>query len=155
MDSRGWEQLLQERGVDVRIVGVMAEVAATRTVEPPTTETKQLLISVETDGYAAGRVAGSVLSLFFEPARAREIADRHGFAVGRRNATSVVRVPAADIDVPVTRGVVIRLLNEALDRIAYSGSWNRGLPDTKKAQGDVCPVHRVQRSLTGVCPDCD
>ena len=38
-----------------------------RTLEPPTTETKQLLVALEPDGYAAGRVGVSVLSLFFCP----------------------------------------------------------------------------------------
>jgi hypothetical protein len=35
------------------------EAAEERAVEPPTTETKQLLLAVEQDGYAAGRVAAS------------------------------------------------------------------------------------------------
>src|SRR4051812_19830450 len=96
---QGWQELLQKRGVDHRISDLIVEAAGARGVEPPTTETKQLLLAVEQDGYAAGRVAASTLSLFFEPARARHIAERHGFAIGERSpATWIVRIAAEELD---------------------------------------------------------
>jgi hypothetical protein len=55
----GWKQLLQGRGVDGRIVDFIVEMAMRRAIGPPTTETKQLLIAVEQDGYAAGRVGAA------------------------------------------------------------------------------------------------
>ncbi len=73
-----WRELLVGRGVDGRITDLVCELAAVRTIEPPTTETKQLLVALEQDGYAAGRLAGKVLSLFFDPdARGRQRAARH------------------------------------------------------------------------------
>lgn len=156
MDPQGWRELLEARKVDPRIVEVVTAMAESRRLEPPTLETKQLLIALEPDGYAAGRVGGSVLSLFFDPNRARQLAERHGFSVGRRSvATWIVRIPAEDLDNEPHREIVGQLFNEALERIAPLGSWNRGLPDIKKNQGTVCPIHFVQRSVTGVCPMCD
>ena len=155
MDPRAWRALLDERGVDQRIIELVSEMAERRTLEPPTTETKQLLVSLEPDGYAAGRVGGSVLALFFDPDRARRIATQHGFSVGQRSAaTWIVRVPAEDLDGETRRELVIQLFSEALARVEPRGSWNRGLPDAKKAQGEICPIHFVQRSVTGECPLC-
>ena len=155
MNPAGWKELLERRGVDHRIVDLVIHVAEHRTVEPPTTETKQLLVAVEPDGYAAGRVGGSVLSLFFAPERARRIAERHNFAVGPRSeATWIVRIPAGELDSPDRRELAIQLFGEALDRIEPLEPWNRGLPDAKKQHGDICEIHFVQRSLTGECPMC-
>ena len=55
MDPEGWTALLTSRGVDPRIIDLVREVAGSRAVEPPTTDTKQLLLAVEPDGYAAGK----------------------------------------------------------------------------------------------------
>ena len=84
MDPRAWSELLQTRGVDKRIIELVVAAAGRRNLDPPTTGTKQLLIALEPDGYAAGRVSGSVLSLFFDPERARMIAESHAFSVGQR-----------------------------------------------------------------------
>lgn len=149
-------ELLDRRGVDARVVALVHEVASRRNVMPPTTDTKQLLLAAEPDGYAAGRVGTSTLSLFFDPDRARQISERHGLEIGQRSrATWIVRVPAAELSDPSRRSLVVSLLDEALDRIAPRGAWNRGLPDARRAQGELCPVHFVQRSLTGVCPECE
>jgi hypothetical protein len=119
-------------------------------------ETKQLLIALEPDGYAAGRVGGSVLSLLFDPDRARRIAESYGFSVGQRSAaTWIVRIPADDLDDHSRRQLAVELFGEALTRIEPLGSWNRGLPDAKKTQGDMCSIHFVQQSVTGECPMCD
>jgi hypothetical protein len=145
-----------QRGVDDSIVALVHEVASRRNVMPPTTQTKQLLLACEPDGYAAARVGTSTLSLFFDPHRARQISERHGLEFGQRSeATWIVRVPGAQLSDPVRRDLVVSLFEEALDRVAPHGAWNRGLDDTKKAQGEVCPIHFVQRSLTGVCPECE
>lgn len=155
MMSQEWKKLLESRGVEGCIIDLVCAIAEERTLEPPTTETRQLLIALEEDGYAAGRVGGSVLSLFFDPDRARTITERHGFAVGRRSAaTWIVRIPAEKLSAPAGRELARQLFAEALDRIEPLGSWNRGLPDAKKRKGDVCPIHFVQRSLTGECPEC-
>ena len=77
------EGLLIERGVDGRIIALVTEMADQRVLKPPTTQTRQLLLALEPDGYAAGRIGGSVLSLFFDPDRARRIAEKYGFAVGQ------------------------------------------------------------------------
>jgi hypothetical protein len=155
VDPRAWKDLLTERGVDDRIVALVTEMAEQRVLEPPTMETRQLLIALEPDGYAAGRIGSSVLSLFFDPDRARRIAERHGFPVGQRSAaTWIVRIPAHDLDENSRRQVAVELFGEALTRIEPLGSWNRGLPDTKKARGDMCPIHFVQKSVTGECPMC-
>lgn len=155
MKADAWKALLESRAVDHRIIDIVSAMAEVRAVEPPTTQTKQLLIAVEPDGYAAGRIDGSVLSLFFDYDRAHKIATKDGFAVGQRsNATWIVRIPATDLSAPERLELARELLAEAFDRIEPLGSWSRGLPDTKKAQGDFCPVHFVQRSLTGDCPDC-
>jgi hypothetical protein len=156
MEPRAWREVLKNRRVDHRIVDVVSEIAESTGLEPPTTETKQLLIALEPDGYAAGRVDGSVLSLFFDPDRARRIAESHGFSVGRRSAaTWIVRIPADDLDDQSRRELAIELFGEAIARIEPLGSWNRGLPDAKKKQGDLCPIHFVQRSVTGECPMCE
>jgi len=156
MDSQAWIELLTTRGVDERIIELITEVARTRALEPPTTETKQLLLATQLDGYAAGRVHASVLSLFFDPERAHRIGDIHGLSTGQRSqATWIVSIPAAQLDDPERRDLASRLLGEALDRIEPLGAWDRGLPDAAKSQGDVCPIHFVQKSLTGVCPDCE
>lgn len=145
-----------ERGVDDRIVALVTEMAEQRVLEPPTMETKQLLIALEPDGYAAGRVGGSVLSLFFDPDRARRISEKNGLSVGQRSAaTWIVRIPADDLDDHSRRQLAVELFAEALTRIEPLGAWNRGLPDTKKAQGDMCSIHFVQKSVTGDCPICD
>jgi hypothetical protein len=155
MNPQGWKELLEGRGVDHRIIDLVSAMAEVRTVEPPTTETKQLLVALEPDGYAAGRVGGSVLSLFFDPDRARNIAERHSFSVGQRSAaTWIVRIPAEDLSIQPRRELARELFAEALDRIEPLGSWNRGLPDARNTQGDICPIHFVQRSLTGECPEC-
>jgi hypothetical protein len=155
MKPETWKGLLEGRGVDPRFTDLICQVAEVRTLEPPTTDTKQLLIALEEDGYAAGRVGASVLSLFLDPDRARQIGERHDLAVGQRSdATWIVRVPADTLAAPAQRDLVRTLFAEALDRIEPLGSWNRGLPDQKKKQGDLCPVHFVHRSLTGECPDC-
>ena len=73
MNPQGWKELLEGRGVDHRIINLVSAMAEVRALEPPTTETKQLLVALEPDGYAAGRVGGSVLSLFFDPDRARKL----------------------------------------------------------------------------------
>jgi hypothetical protein len=156
MEPKQWEDLLQRRAVDRRIIDLVVHVARRRVVAPPTTETKQLLIAVEPDGYAAGRVGVSVLSLFFDPARARRIGEGHGFTVGPRSeATWIVRISADDLAADSRRDVAIELLDEALDRIEPLGPWNRGLPDAKKSHGGMCQIHFVQRSLTGACSECD
>ncbi|MCF6379666.1 hypothetical protein L2K70_18805 [Nocardioides KLBMP 9356] len=155
MDPARWTALLESRGVDARIIDLVRDVAASRAVEPPTTGTTQLLLAVEPDGYAAGRFAKSVLSLFLDPERARRIGEQHGLGTGTRNTDAIVRVPAARLDDPDFRELTVSLLNEALDRVAHQGSWNRGLPDMRKARGEICPVHFVQKSVTGVCPDCE
>lgn len=155
MGPEEWTTLLETRGVDARIIDLLREVSGTRAVEPPTTDTKQLLLAVEPDGYAAGKLAKTTLALFLEPDRARRVSEQHNLATGVRNSDAVVRVPAARLDDVATRSLVVQLVNEALDRVAHEGSWNRGLADTKKAQGEMCSVHFVQKSLTGVCPDCD
>lgn len=155
MDSASWRDLLQGRGVDHRIVDLVGQLAERRTLEPPTTETKQLLVAVEPDGYAAGRVDRSVLSLFFDPERARKLAAHHGLLTGQRSsATWIVRIPAEDLANPPKREAALQMFDEALDRIKPLGSWKRGLPDARKAQGQVCAIHFVQRSLTGECPEC-
>lgn len=155
MKNHEWKGMLEGRGVDARIIELVCEMAEGRGVEPPTTDTKQVLIALEEDGYAAGRVGTSVLSLFFDPDRARKISELHGFAVGQRSAaTWIVRIRAEDLSAPAKRDLARQLFAEALDRIEPLGSWNRGLADTKKKKGDVCPIHFVQRSLTGECPDC-
>ena len=155
MKAQVWKEMLEGRGVDGRVTELVCAMAEGRVLEPPTTETKQLLIALEEDGYAAGRVDRSVLSLFFDPDRARKITERHGFAVGQRSAaTWIVRIPAEDLGAPAQRDLARQLFTEALDRIEPLGSWNRGLPDAKKRTGDVCPIHFVQRSLTGECPEC-
>ena len=156
MLPQGWQELLQERGVDHRIAELIAEAAEGRAVEPPTTETKQLLIAVEQDGYAAGRVAASTLSLFFEPPRARHIAERYGFAIGERSpATWIVRIAAEELDDHPRRELVRQLFSEALDRVEPLGSWHRGLPDATRTRGGICPIHSVERSVSGDCPMCE
>lgn len=155
MNPQQWKELLEGRGVDHRIIDLVSVMADVRTLEPPTTETEQVLVALEPDGYAAGRVGVSVLSLFFDPDRARIIAERHSFSVSRRSAaTWIVRVTAEDLSVQPRRELARELFAEALDRIEPLGRWNRGLPDATKTQGDICPIHFVQRSLTGVCPEC-
>src|ERR671920_664802 len=104
MNPRGWKELLEERGVDHRIADLVSAVAEVRSLEPPTTETQQLLVALEPDGYAAGRVSGSALSLFFDPDRARKPAERHGFSISQRSAaTWIVRIPAEDLGSPHRR----------------------------------------------------
>jgi len=66
----------------------------------------------------------------------------------------IVRIPAEDLDDRSRREVARHLFDDALQRIEPLGSWNRGLPDAKKTQGDICPIHFVQWSLTGECPEC-
>lgn len=142
--------------MDPRVSAVVAQVAGIRSVDPPTQETKQLLIAAEPDGYAAGRIGTSVLEVFLDPEDAARIAERHGLPSGpRSDATWIVRIKAADLDSTGTTDVAVDLLQRALDRVAPWGSWNRGLPDAKRARGDLCDVHFVQRSLTGACPMCD
>ena len=156
MRPEAWTQLLESRGVDQRIVSLIAEAAGVRHLEPPTTETRQLLVALQPDGYAAGRIDRSVLSLFFTSARTRALGERHGFSTGLRNqATGIVRISAADLATDEQRELVHALLTEALDRVEPQGSWKRGLPDQSRTQGELCPVHYVQMSLTGTCPDCD
>lgn len=156
MDAESWSELLRGRRVDPRIVDLVVQVARRRPIEPPTVETKQLLVAVEPDGYAAGRIGGSVMSFFFDPDQARRLAERHGLAVGQRSAgTWIVRMPAEDLSDPVRNKLSLELFDDALDRVEPLGSWNRGLPDARKAHGDVCAIHFVQRSLTGECPMCE
>ena len=155
MGPDGWTTLLESRGVDARIIELVVEVARSRAVEPPTTETKQLLLALEPDGYAAGKFGKTVLALFLDQDRARRVNEQYGFSTGTRNTDAVVRVPAGRLDDAHTRELALQPFNEALDRVAHQGSWNRGLADTKKAQGEMCAVHFVQKSVTGVCPDCE
>ena len=156
MDAENWRDLLHGRKVDPRIVDLVVQVSKCRSVEPPTVDTKQLLVAVEQDGYAAGRVSGSAMSFFFDPDQARRLGERHGLAVGPRSAaTWIVRMPADDLSDPARSELFLELLNAALDRVAPLGSWNRGLPDARKVHGDVCQIHYVQRSLTGECPMCE
>ncbi len=156
MRASDWVDLLNKRGVDQRLVDLVREIAEFRALEPPTMETKQLLLAVEPDGYAAGRVGTSVLSLFFDHDEARKIADRQGLSFGQRSAaTGIVRISAEDADDPSRRMLAVDLFNQALERAAQRGSWNRGLPDARRGQGDICPIHHVQRSLTGACEMCE
>jgi hypothetical protein len=156
MNEKDWTKLLRERKVDERIVALLGTTAENRALAPPTTDTEQLLIAVEPDGYAAGRVGGAVLSLFFDPDRAHRISEQFSLSVSQRSqATWIVRLPAAELDDPARLELAGRLLAEALDRVEPLGSWNRGLPDAKKVHGDICPTHSVQRSVSGDCYLCD
>ena len=156
MNPQDWRELLNGRGVDARIVDLVAHVAGRRSLEPPTVETKQLLVAVEPDGYAAGRIGTSVMSFFFDPDEAQRLSERHGLQVGQRSAaTWIVRMPAQELAEPLRQNLFVELFDAALNRVAPHGSWNRGLPDAKKAHGDLCDVHFVQRSLTGECPMCE
>jgi hypothetical protein len=156
MSPAKWNELLEKRGVDRRIASLIELVARTRNLDPPTTDTSQLLVAIEPDGYAAGRKGASVLSLFFTADRARRIGEAHNFSVGpRSDVTWIVRIPAAELDDRDRRELARQLLEEAIERVAPMGSWTRGLPDAKRIQGDICLVHGLQRSLTGVCPMCE
>lgn len=112
-------------------------------------------MAVERDGYAAGKLMKTTLSLFLAPARARRVAEQHDLDTGTRNTDAIVRLPARRLDDEAIRVLAVELFNEALDRVALEGAWNRGLPDATRAQGEMCQIHFVQKSLTGACPDCD
>lgn len=156
MTPEDWTELLESRAVDTRIVALVVAAATNRTIDPPTTDTKQLLIAHEVDGYAAGRIGKSVLSLFFDPDRARRIGERYELGVGSRSeATWIVRIPADQLDDISRRNLASDLLIEALDRVAIRGPWNRGLPDRMKVRGGLCSIHQVQRSVSGACWMCE
>lgn len=148
--------LLAGRGVDERLRSLLVQVAKSRNVDPATTETTQLLLSVEPDGTAAVNVLKATMRLQLKPEDARRARQFHHLPVEERNPTTwIVTVHAGDVESSEGCDSALALLGKAFDHADERGPWNRGLPDRTRQQGELCPKHHVQMSLTGVCPMCD
>jgi hypothetical protein len=63
MKAQEWKRVLGERGVDGCIIELVCAMAEERGLEPPTTETKQLLIALEKDGNRRSACARRVLAV--------------------------------------------------------------------------------------------
>ena len=156
MTPQDLADLLAGRGVDERLRSSLVQIARSRNVDPATTDTRQLLLSVEPDGTAAVNVLKASMRLQLKPEDARRARALHDLPVEERNPTTwIVTVHAGYLDSSEGRESALALLGKAFDHADERGPWNRGLPDRTRQQGELCTQHHVQMSVTGECPMCD
>jgi hypothetical protein len=166
---------LARRSVDDDLVRVLRDVAGrvemTISGEPGS---GPLPLAPQPRSAVALQVRRHSLSFALDRAAATRLHDRHGWRLGEPDGDAVfVQVNTDDLLRPGIAALVAESVRVAFDQARtrkvtsprrsssrhpaprHAAAKGRSARRTPPQRGDVCPVHFVERSVSGSCPMCD
>ena len=157
---------LRRRQTDVALVAVLDTLADTTPMVVASSARGPLALSASAGSYAAVYVWKHRFSVAVEPDDGQRLHTRYGVTVEAKNAsTHYVQFPSDDLARPGIREVVLDTMTAAFARpVAATPPRVRRTPSPpvsttrstrEVSRGEVCPIHFVEKSVSGICPVCD